>query len=58
MRTRSIRAVLFAFVVLILSTASFGQVRISVRFGPPALPVYEQPICPGDGYIGTPGYWA
>jgi hypothetical protein len=58
MRTRSIRAVLFAFVVLILSTASFGQVRISVRFGPPALPVYEQPICPGDGYIWTPGYWA
>src|SRR3984957_7712035 len=58
MRTRSIRAVLFAFVVLILSTASFGQVRISVRFGPPALPVYEQPICPGDGYLWTPGYWA
>jgi hypothetical protein len=29
-----------------------------VRFGPPALPVYEQPVCPGDGYIWTPGYWA
>jgi hypothetical protein len=26
--------------------------------GPPALPVYEQPICPGDGYLWTPGYWA
>jgi hypothetical protein len=24
----------------------------------PELPVYEQPICPGDGYIWTPGYWA
>ncbi len=22
------------------------------------LPVYDQPICPGDGYIWTPGYWA
>jgi hypothetical protein len=22
------------------------------------LPVYEQPVCPGDGYIWTPGYWA
>jgi hypothetical protein len=22
------------------------------------LPVYEQPICPGDGYLWTPGYWA
>ncbi len=58
MRIRSIRAVLFAFVVLILSSASFGQVRISVQFGPPALPIYEQPLCPGEGYIWTPGYWA
>jgi hypothetical protein len=57
-RIRSIRAVLFAFAVLVLSSASFGQVRISVRFGPPLLPVYEQPLCPGDGYIWTPGYWA
>jgi hypothetical protein len=34
---------------------SFG---ISVGFPPPELPVYEQPICPGEGYIWTPGYWA
>src|ERR1700732_1398144 len=33
-------------------------VGISVRFGPPELPVYEQPLCPGEGYIWTPGYWA
>ena len=44
--------------MLVMSAASFGQVRISVAFGPPALPVYEQPLCPGDGYIWTPGYWA
>jgi hypothetical protein len=55
---RSVRAVLFVIVVLVTSSASFGQVRISVTFGPPALPVYEQPLCPGDGYIWTPGYWA
>jgi len=48
----------FASAVLAMSCASFGQVRISVTFGPPALPVYEQPLCPGDGYIWTPGYWA
>jgi hypothetical protein len=24
---------------------------------PPALPEYEQPTCPGDGYMWTPGYW-
>jgi hypothetical protein len=46
---------MFAF-----SAASFAQigVGISVRIGPPALPVYAQPICPGPGYMWTPGYWA
>jgi hypothetical protein len=33
-------------------------VVVSVGFAPPALPVYVQPICPGEGYIWTPGYWA
>ena len=33
-------------------------VGISVRIAPPELPVYEQPLCPGEGYIWTPGYWA
>ena len=54
---------LFAVVLLAIPTTSsiasaqvvFG---ISVGFAPPPLPVYEQPICPGDGYIWTPGYWA
>ena len=31
---------------------------LSVAIAPPALPVYTQPICPGDGYIWTPGYWS
>ena len=34
------------------------DVGVTVGFAPPPLPVYEQPICPGDGYIWTPGYWA
>ena len=61
MRIRCIRAVLFACVVFVMSSASasFAQeFRFSVSFGPPALPVYEQPLCPGEGYIWTPGYWA
>lgn len=33
-------------------------VGISVRIGPPVLPVYAQPPCPGSGYLWTPGYWA
>jgi hypothetical protein len=32
-------------------------VGISVGFAPPPLPYYEQPFCPGEGYIWTPGYW-
>lgn len=39
------------------SSAQIG-IGISVHVGPPALPVYEQPPIPGDGYLWTPGYWA
>jgi hypothetical protein len=53
-----IRSLLFALCLLLLSAASFAQIGISVSFGPPPLPVYEQPICPAEGYIWTPGYWA
>ncbi len=49
---------LVAVVALSFPAKSSAQVAISVSFGPPALPVYEQPVCPGDGYIWTPGYWA
>jgi hypothetical protein len=35
-----------------------AQVLVSVRIAPPVLPVYDQPVCPGDGYLWTPGYWA
>jgi len=41
-----------------LPTAASAQVGISVSIAPPELPVYDQPICPGDGYVWTPGYWA
>ena len=61
---RTIRPLVFVafmlFVLLFVSSPSFAEVAIgiSVRIGPPALPVYAQPICPGPGYIWTPGYWA
>jgi len=54
----SIRSLLFAVVVLAMSAASFAQIGIMITIAPPALPVYEQPLCPGDGYLWTPGYWA
>jgi hypothetical protein len=58
-RNKAVRWVMLAMVVLIFSAASFAQigVGISVRFGPPALPVYAQPLCPGPGFMWTPGYW-
>jgi hypothetical protein len=55
---RSFRLVLFALILLAAPAASFGQVAVSITVAPPELPVYEQPVCPGDGYIWTPGYWA
>jgi len=58
MSIRFIRTVLFGLVVLCMSAAAFGQIGLMITIAPPPLPVYEQPICPGDGYIWTPGYWA
>ena len=58
MATRSIRSWIFALVMLTVSASAFAQIGISISFGPPALPVYEQPACPGEGYLWTPGYWA
>jgi len=40
------------------SSGAQVAVGITVGFAPPDLPVYEQPICPEEGYIWTPGYWA
>ena len=54
-----VRVLMLALVTfLVAATASASQVAVVIRFGPPALPVYEQPLCPGDNYIWTPGYWA
>jgi len=54
----SIRSLLFALIIMAMSAASFAQIGISINLGPPALPVYEQPPCPAEGYLWTPGYWA
>ena len=58
MHIRFIRTLLLAGATLFLSTVSFAQVGVAITVAPPELPAYEQPICPGDGYIWTPGYWA
>jgi hypothetical protein len=57
--SRFIRVALLAFCALIFMQPTFGQaVSVTVSFGPPALPVYDLPSCPGDGYLWVPGYWA
>jgi hypothetical protein len=40
------------------TTQAQVAVGVSVHIGPPAIPVYAQPVVPGPGYIWTPGYWA
>ena len=49
---------LLSVVILATALCSWAGVFVSVAIGPPALPVYSQPIAPGPGYIWTPGYWA
>src|SRR5882757_7818211 len=56
--TKCIRNIVVGAALIAASVTSFAQLSINIRIGPPILPVYAQPICPGDGYIWTPGYWA
>src|SRR5438477_1823338 len=56
MKLRPIVLATLLFVGLPLAS-SYPQVGISVNVAPPVLPVYEQPPCPVEGYIWTPGYW-
>src|SRR5581483_8667306 len=55
---RCSRYLLVALLLIVIPLASHADVFISVGFAPPPLPVYQQPYCPGPGYIWTPGYWA
>ncbi len=47
-------ALLFAIPVVAHAQVAVG---VSIRLAPPAIPVYEQPLCPTEGYLWTPGYW-
>jgi hypothetical protein len=58
MRTTPIRLTLLLALLLAVPIVSSAGIILSIGIAPPPLPVYEQPACPGDGYIWTPGYWA
>jgi hypothetical protein len=51
-------SLVLAILLLAMAATATAQVRVTIAIAPPPLPVYEQPICPRDGYIWTPGYWA
>ena len=59
MRIRSsVRYLLFLFVMLAVPATLFAQFGVSITVAPPELVVYSQPICPQEGYLWMPGYWA
>lgn len=50
---------LFIFIitlVLFAKTNVVAQVSLQIAIAPPMMPVYDQPACPIEGYIWTPGY--
>jgi hypothetical protein len=53
----SLRKWIVAGALLVAPAALFASIFISVGIAPPALPIYTQPLCPGDGFLWTPGYW-
>ena len=55
---RTARWLLLALLLSVVPASSFAGVFISVGFAPPVLPVYEQPPCPEEGLMWSPGYWA
>jgi hypothetical protein len=52
---------LTVFLILLLAaffgSQAFAGVLLSVKVAPPVIAVFDQPPCPGDGYIWTPGYY-
>jgi hypothetical protein len=53
-----IQKLLLALGLCCWPAVSSAGVFVSITVAPPLLPTYVQPVCPGDGYLWTPGYWA
>jgi WXXGXW repeat (2 copies) len=53
---------LLAAVTLFSVAKTQAQVSVGVtlqaNIAPPAIPTYDQPPCPEDGYLWEPGYWS
>jgi len=48
-----------AILLMATSVPLHAQIAVGVvvNIAPPELPLYDQPLCPGEDYIWTPGYW-
>ena len=57
-KNRLSRWLLLGAMAVLIPVSSSAAIAVSITVAPPALPVYVQPACPGDGYMWTPGYWA
>ncbi len=57
---RRLVPILFAafLVGLPLQSRAAVDVALTVTVAPPPLPIYAQPVIPGEGYMWMPGYWA
>jgi len=63
MRTIKSISIIFLLILGLFAEPSTVEARVTVgisirvRHAPPALPYYDQPYCPADGYLWVPGYW-
>jgi len=55
---RSIGFLTLLFALVAVPIKSLAQFGLRITIAPPALVVYTQPVCPKEGYLWTPGYWA
>jgi len=45
------------FAMLFAPALSSAGISFSIGIAPPVLQIYQQPPCPTDGFLWTPGYW-
>jgi hypothetical protein len=55
---RAAGALLAIGAIVAIPTRAQAGVYVSVNIAPPILPIYAQPMMPGDGYLWSPGFWA
>ncbi|MGO9094675.1 MAG: hypothetical protein ACLQGV_05580 [Bryobacteraceae bacterium] len=56
MKNKLTMLLMLALAALVGSQA-FAGIQFSVNIAPPPIAVFDQPLCPGDGYIWAPGYY-